>query len=215
MEARRWSAVPVHVVPTRLAELGVAQAILAQAVDAGLHAAAGCTALHPINYAGIVTWGEAVYSLRDQLVPKGWAVGDMRGLPTVVHPSGTHQIAVAGGTRETGRRDRIPRTRRPKGVVTELAVADNQISLDPTGEILGTNYAEPVPQTWFVLHYADPVADEVRLELSLPGTMHRGQVTGWLERIPLEPIRGTRDVPLEPAPDVPIEIDITPRQETS
>lgn len=212
MEPQRWSATPAHLVPVRLNGLGVTQAILGQALDAGQHAAAGCTGHHPINYPGILAWGEAVRELRDQLIPLGWASSDTRGFPTVIHPSGKHQIAIAGGTADTGRPNAIPRTRRPKGIVTELAVADNLISLDPTGAIFGVTYAEPVAQTWFLLHYADPIADEVRVELSLPAEMHKGQVTAWRERLILDPIAGTRDVPiLVDQPEVDIDIDVTRR----
>jgi hypothetical protein len=210
MEPDRWSAVNPEKVPVRLAELGTPEPILQQAVDAGLHAAAGATGHHPVNYAGFLCWGDAIRELRDQLVPRGWMPGDTRGFPTVIHPSGRHQLAVAAGTRETGRGTDIPRTRRPKGIVTQLAIADNQISLDP--EVFG-DAADPAPQTWFLLHYSDLVADEVRLELSLPGAMFNGQVTGWLERLILKPLPGMAVLvmPEDPPPHSPIDIDIQRR----
>lgn len=211
MEPKRWSATPAHLVPKRLRDLEAPPDILARAVDAGFQAAAGCTGHHPLNFAGIVTWADAIRELRDLLVPRGWKAADTRGFPTVVHPSDKHQIAVVGGTRDTGRHDGIPRTRRPKGIVAELAIADNQLSLDPAGAVFGISYADPVVQTYFLLHYADPIADEIRLELSLPAEMHKGVVTGWNERLILEPLRGTRDVPIEAPSEVPIDIDVTRR----
>jgi hypothetical protein len=211
MEPKRWSAVPSHLVTARLSALGVSGEILARAVDAGFQGAAGCTGHHPQNFAGIVTWGDAVRELRDLLVPTGWTAVDNRGFPTAVHPSGEHQIAVAAGTRDTGRHNGIPRTRRPKGIVAELAIADNQVSLDPTGAVFGVTYTEPTAQTWFLLHYADPIADEIRIELSLPAEMHKGVVTAWTERLIIDPLPGTREVPIEAPPEMPIDIAVTRR----
>jgi hypothetical protein len=211
MEPHRWSAVPSHLVPVRLRALGVSAGILAQVIDAGFQGSAGCTGHHPPNYAGIVTWGDAIRELRDLLVPQGWLAADIRGFPTVVHPSGKHQITVAGGTRDTGRHDGIPRTRRPKGIVAELAIADNQVSLDPTGAVFGVTYTEAVAQTWFLMHYSDPIADEIRIELSLPAEMDKGVVVAWTERLIIDPLTGTRDVPLTAPPETPIDIDVTRR----
>jgi len=211
MEPKHLSAVPSHLVPARLSALGVSQDILARAVDAGFQAAAGCTGHHPQNFAGLVTWGDAVRELRDLLVPKRWAAADTRGFPTVVHPSGKHQIAVAGGTRDTGRHNGIPRTRRPKGIVAQLAIADNQLSLDPSGDVFGVAYNQPLAQTWFLIHYADALADEIRIELSLPAEMHNGVVTAWTERVIIDPLPGTRDVPIEAPPETAIDIDVTRR----
>lgn len=213
MEPDRWSAVHPEKVPSRLAELGAPEPMLAQAVDAGLNAGAGCTAHHPVNYAGITVWADAYRELADQFVPRGWTAADTRGFPTIVHPSGSHQVAVSGGTADTGRPQAIPRTRRPKGIVTELAVASNQGTLDPSGHVFGVAASEPVAQTWFLLHFSDLYANEVRMELSLPGELRNGQVTGWLERLILTPLpgMGVRTMPVGPIPATPIDIDIRRR----
>ena len=43
-------------------------------------------------------------------------------------------------------------------------------------------------RTWLLLHYYDRIAEIIRAELSLPNFMENGWVTGWAERIMLDPM---------------------------
>jgi hypothetical protein len=218
MDVRPWSAVAENDKPRRLAELGLSEGLLRRALDAGIREASACTAHNPANYPGMVVWGTTIRELRDELVPAAWGARDDRGFPTVAHPRGTHQIAVAAGTVDTGRRNAIPRTRRTKGKVTELAIEFNQLGLgdlESGSEYFApTDGGEPIEQTWYLLHYRDDLADEVRLELSLPGEMKKGYITGWLERIILEPLAGAGDFPFgddDPDDGPSLDISVTPR----
>jgi hypothetical protein len=214
MDEIGWSAVPEEEVPERLQQLGVSEEILRSAVDAGVQQASGCTSHDPQNLGGILIWGKGMRELRDRLVVNGWKPRDTRGFPTATHPTGSHQIAIAAGTADTGRRTAIPRTRRAKGIVTAGAVAGNQLTLaDLDAWFEPTDPDMRVEQTWFLLHYVDELADEVRLELSLPGEMKDGHITGWLERVILRPLPGAPNIDLgnDEDDEPPIEVDVRPR----
>jgi hypothetical protein len=193
----------------RLDELGLYEEVLRDAVQNGLQHAFACTLHDPPSLPGILAWGKTVRHLRDRLIPQGWSGSNARNYATVIHPKGSLAIAVAAGDSNTGCLEPLmPSTRAEKGPATRDAVLSNQLTFADVSEHFPRPESVPGMQTWLLLHYADEVAEEVRLELSLPADMTAdGFVVRWHERIILAPIPFTPQ-PL-PAPEEETEeIDI-------
>src|SRR3954468_7074549 len=86
----------------RLYELGLSEAVLSNAIRAGLAAGAACTENHPPIFPGFVLWAESVRFLRDALSPEGWTRSDSKGFATVISADRRLAIAVARGDEATG-----------------------------------------------------------------------------------------------------------------
>ena len=171
-------------VTARLNELGLMREDLLEAIHFGSTYAAECTRHDPSSMAGTLLWGKTVRRIRDQLIPDGWDVSDKRNLPLTVHPSGRWAIGVASGDECTGIPDMTPATRYDRGLATRQAVSSNQLSFSTWSVDWAQEAAASAKQTWFLLHYRDDGADEIRVELALPAEMTpSGFVTQWKERI--------------------------------
>ena len=171
-----------------LADIGISQDELTNAVIAGYQNAATCTENDPPIYEGLTFWAKSIRNLREQLIPtKGWTRGNDRNYATVIRPDGLVQIAVAAGDSAVGNPDSIPRTRTEKGTLTKEAIKRNQLSfffMDDQSED-----AVPALRTWLLLHYVDEDSGEVRLELSLPAVMDETEhIVDWSSRVILPPI---------------------------
>jgi hypothetical protein len=173
--------------PSRLAELGIEEAILSQAVQQGQSSWASCTANHPPLYRGIAAWAETVSALREQLLPKGWRRVEQGNLPLTVNECGNVAITVSTGDEQTGERDGSPCTKSSKGPRTATAVTANALQLKLFGDIrLQPEDLERIngQMTWILLFHRDLRGQEVRCELSRPIKMNiDGHVDGWAERI--------------------------------
>ena len=171
-------------VTTRLDELGLKREDLLEAVHFGSIYAAECTRHDPRSLAGTLLWGKTVRHLRDQLIPAGWNVSDKRNFPLTVHPSGRWAIGVASGDEHTGIPDETPSTRYDRGPATRQVVNTNQLSFAAVSADFAKLEVGVIKQTWFLLHYRDDDADEIRVELSLPTEMTEDNfVMRWKERI--------------------------------
>lgn len=196
----------------RLGDLDVATHELREAIRIGYGHAAGCTNHDPRSLPGTLAWGKGTGHLRDVLKLRGWVADSYSNYETVVHPSNSHAIALAAGTADTGRKA-LPRTKTPKGPATSRAVRRNaQMSFVGADPAFGYVAVEDEHRTtWLLLHYHDRVADQIRLELSCPDEMTGKQVTGWSERIPLEPVPFATDVEIDNEDDVDIDVDVSRR----
>jgi len=180
----------------RLAELGLTQQLLHDAIRYGELARSTCTKNDPPALSGILGWGRTTRGLREVTIPLGWRASEAGQLSTAVHPSGGIAIAVATGDTGTGITTSTPRTKYPKGPATAAAVERNRLQLNIFA--LEANVEEPDeehPVTWLLL--LARTNSEIRCELSLPG--HIGvddRVEDWAERIILAPL------PIEPTPDL-------------
>jgi hypothetical protein len=175
--------IKVFEVKNALADLGLNVDILETAVREGELARDSCTLNDPTCVPGIYAWGATVRSLREQLVTFGWVRNDDKNYPTVVNPGEEIAIAVATGDDATGRENRIPSTKYPKGSVTRSAVHQNQRSLFPDF----VQQDKPKTITWIFLK--NRVQDKVFVELSLPSVITSdGTIIAWEKRIILEPI---------------------------
>ncbi|WEF31825.1 hypothetical protein [Pseudoduganella chitinolytica] len=170
---------------SRLEELfGLTIEQVQDVIMAGVHARTNGTPHHPKTYPGYAQWAETVRSLRDVVVPLGWAVTDKNNFPLCVHEERVLSIAVQTGDRETGTTG-IPSNRAPKGASTEAAVAVNvkQLSLFEAEDIpilpSATDDARHI--MWILLYHV--AQNEVRFELSLPSKIVGGKIRSWQERI--------------------------------
>ena len=209
MDAKRRIYIEPHDRTRRLAQLGLEETDLLQAVQVGQLQRMSCTPHHPIPYAGLSAWAETIKTLRDLYIPKGWHKQDPRGLPIVLSPDWDMAIAVATGDEATGREDCEPCTKSPKGPQTETAISNNQLCL-----FAETEFAQEIKDreqqgliTWLLLIHSDSHNREVRCELSLPvGMNEEGRVDGWDERIILGSIPFDADeleIPNDETPQSP------------
>jgi len=202
--------------PQRLAELGLTEKIISDAVQSGHAAWANCTENHPALLRGIVSWGTPMFSLREDLIPLGWERVEDHNLPLVLNPDGSLAITIATGDENTGIEEKNPSTKSTKGPHTISSIVNNQLVL--FGEI-----GKPVESgqvknrvTWILLFHRDTKKSEVRFELSLPSKINgEGYVDEWSERIiftahPFEgsTVKITEDLPQSPN----INIDVKRRR---
>lgn len=173
--------------------LGISYDVLKQAIEVGEHERDRCTLLDPPNAPGFISWAKTLRHLKELLIPHGWAATDY----TIVRPDGRMAIAVASGDEATGDEDNTPKTRHPKGPVTEAAVAQNNQQLElferaRKRSILGGPRTDEV-QTWMLVR--NRIENTIYCELSLPSKLgDDGRVIDWGFRIILNSIT------LEPKP---------------
>lgn len=207
----------LHVEPTsvrsRLAQIGLTEAPLLQAVMASYIAKANCTENHPPLYPPIAAWSEAVRTLRDALRPEGWTRFNDQNSPKTVSPDGTVSIIVSTGNDATGSANFSPATTSSKGPNTADAIEVNRsLQLFLPGMEFPVELCDEDEKvsTWILLvHHA---RDELRAELSLPMAVGiDGRVSVWQERIILnaQPLDGE---PVVITPPVQPDIDVAVRR---
>lgn len=211
-------------VDARLRQLGLTREVLRNAVLAARVAWASCTENDPPSYAGQTLWAVATRVLREQLILWGWIKSDAANFSTVVNGDGTIAVVVATGDSATGIEDEgvIPKTKCPKGPLTEAAVLANEgqlaLALYPQAEPRVSRPQEGLAvftlATWVLLIYHGRNAfdqEEFRSELSLPmsplGDDER--IEHWHERIILDAITDDGRGPSGIVPDSGPEPDIT------
>lgn len=105
------------------------------------------------------------------------------GFEVLRSPDGTFDIAVAAGNYATGQRGRMPSTRIERGRLTGQAVDFNRGQMRFDSNVIPFGPREIRPEitlgrwTWLLLHFYDEVADELRIELSVPVEFTRKQGT--------------------------------------
>jgi len=197
----------------RLAELGLEEEALKDAVRRGQLAFVSCTANHPPQFPGMAAWAETVRALRECVIPLGWQRSNDNNYALAVDPDGLVAIAVATGNDSTGRADATPSTNARKGPSTLEAIAVNQLQFAFMDEHPARRNAAPsdgndLRMTWILLiHRAQ---NEVRCELSLPSSIGQdGHIDGWRERILLSsiPLDGDLVEIVSPTqPDITIDV---------
>lgn len=203
---------PLDVTP-RLAELGLSDELLLEAISNGAQHAYSCTANDPVMLPGTLFWGKTVRHLRDTLVPLGWRVDNTRNFATIVHPSGQWAVGVSSGDENTGRPASSPHSRNPKGTVTKDIANQNQMSFTEIApDFMPPMASPPSPKsTWLLLFYSDRSTHEIRSELSLPVEMDAaGRVVEWSQRLILPSIPGPQTIVIEDH-DQEIDFDVERR----
>jgi len=216
MEAAKY--VEGFEVRNRLAELGLDEQMLIEAVQRGHAAWNTCTPNHPPMFPGYLAWAEAVRALREATVLTGWQRCDEGNLPFTVNSTGSVALAVATGDEDTGRMLGSPCTKARKGPMTAKAVAENhgQLSLFENIPLLPEDVERINGRmTWLLLMYRDKELRELRCELSRPINIGEdGRVDGWAERIILastpfdaDEVSVTRGGPSAPqSPEIIVEV---------
>ena len=164
---------------------------------------------------GMTWWLRTVRSLRRTLADKwGWAAENDGTYCLAVRPDGQVAIQVSSGNEHTGLRDRIPSCQNAKGAQTARSIDLNQAVMhDPqTGAPLAPLPRPRPRQTWLLLYYFDPLAEEIRAELSLP--IHLGledRIDGWAQRIILRPMPLVPVTAEDTGPDPVFDVEVRRR----
>jgi hypothetical protein len=174
-------------VDTRLGTLGLERKHLTSALLRGDAGAGGSTALHPPTDAGFRRWSETTTELRVQLIPFGgnaWKHSNALGYCTVYNTGTQTAIVVMQGNGFTGSRARDPRSKYPKGVLTEARILFNQAQGSLFPEMKSpSEITERDCTTWILVQWADEQG-AIHAELSHPiGQDSARHVTDWYERI--------------------------------
>jgi hypothetical protein len=200
-------------ISNRLAQLGVNEGALREAVYQGHLQRTRLTLNHPVIYHGLNMWGEIVAALRDQLRPLDWIRQEIGNFALTVHEERKLAIAVASGDEGTGKPSAHPCNRSKKGRNTVDAIeANRQLELferlPPENQVDGDD-----KQTWVLMHHTDTTQREIRLELSRPSEIgNDGKISEWAERIILGSIPFDDElVEIYPPSGPDIEIDIRRR----
>ncbi len=171
-------------VQNRLAEFNLSVDSLQEAVQAGHLGFISCTENDPPTVRGLIAWAYTLRRLREILIPAGWKRDDAQNFSRTFSKESKINILVATGDKGTGRVNLHPRTKSPKGQLTELAVSHNiQHAFDG---FLPREKSERLSlsvygMTWILLAYIS--VTEVRAELSLPSNIEDGHILAWEERI--------------------------------
>ncbi len=213
---RSWG--PSADVDVRLAALGpgLSQKVVREAVDRAVTQRNGVPVLAPAWYEGSTLNAETVANLMELLIPSGWRRGEERGFCTATSPDGGCRIAVATGDGRTGTNEfgKVPKTKNPKGAVTERAIrANTHPTLFDDAAKAGVELDFPPIITWFLL--VAVVRQQVMIELSRPmGQDKLGRIDRWSERILLDPISATASTDMvgdEDGDEAEIDIDVPRR----
>lgn len=171
----------------RLAQIGLSEDWLLKAVRAAQMEKANTTALEPTIAGGIKAWFAAHRAFGEEANPSGWTKTEERNLPRWVNPEGTAAIAIIQGNENTGRQDRTPKSKSPRGIQSAFLVEENRRQ----GELFANDarFLDALNAdgtiTWWLLMFLD--GDELRAELSLATEMDDEQrLTAWQERIILD-----------------------------
>jgi hypothetical protein len=193
---------------------------LQEAVLAGHNLAMRTTENDVATRAGYDRWAEPLRHLGDVYVPRGFKRIRPGGFEMLASPDDSFYIAVAAGNFATGKKNRMPCTRIERGPLTGQAVGHNRGQMTFNAKVVSIT-DDPIPGaegplTWFLLHYFDERANQLRLELSVPvefttkaGTDHeRGSVTRFEPRLILPQIALGEDVDFDDEDEGDDEIDI-------
>lgn len=200
----------VHVpsnVAARLAELGLKEELLWEALRQANLYRVRTTDHHPRLYRYQVMTAETIAALRDLLVPEGWQKLDEGQYELTLHPNGMMAIAVASGDDNVAQVERTPSNKSPKGRHTVAAVASNR-QADMFADLLPVKEGDTgiLRDTWVLLHRV--TKDGIHSELSRPTEISDdGMIASWSERILLGKIELDGDPVQIVAPDQP-DIDI-------
>ncbi|MBF5093978.1 hypothetical protein F1643_05265 [Azospirillum sp. INR13] len=141
----------------------------------------------PVTAPGTDAWRYPVRVLRKALMELGWRIDNPRNLPLAISDEKKINVTVSSGDEFTGLEGvRQPRSKNPKGVLMEEAIARNtrQYDLFPGSlPIAVQKFDQTVKhKTWVFLIYITD--EEIRAELSLPSSMDEtDHVNRWAERI--------------------------------
>lgn len=176
---------------SELESLNLTKAILQRIVEECAFAMSTTTLHHPKTAGGSMAWFEGVRSARDQLVPRGWEAKDYKNQGLVIEPNLGLVVSIAGGDRDTGKRDGTPATRSKKGPTMRDAVASNVRQL----RLFADNQAAANLVTisdfgvlWLLLVFIDKRLGKARAELSRPVRYEGNRPVTFDRRIILDPI---------------------------
>jgi hypothetical protein len=144
-----------------------------------------CTDLDPLGFRGTMRTGRTMRYLREALVVRRWRPDNSGNQPSVVSPDGRIAIVCASGDPATGLLGCTPKSKYPKGEVTQRRVRKNvQLSFFEPIEDDAPVAHDDERTTWVMLQH--PAGEAVRAEISCPsGFDDSGRIDEWSHRIVL------------------------------
>ena len=195
-----------------LENLGLKQEMLQSIGLRILTAYSQATPHDAVGAAGTYAYLSAVKSIRDILKKEGWEPLQKDNMEMVTHKKLNINILVSSGDRFTGKTEREPSNKNPKGTRTSQVVSNNprQPYLFPVMNKAVQLKKAPTP-TWFLFYHVDLKKEEMRMELSLPSSydLERRKIHGLVERIILSPVEFDGyniDIEEEFAPEFEFEV---------
>lgn len=144
-----------------------------------------CTDLDPPGFRGTIRTGRTMRYLREALLVQGWRSDNSGNQSSVVSPDGRIAIVCTSGDPATGILGCTPKSKYPKGEVTQRRVRKNlQLSLFEPIQDEPPAVADDERTTWVMLQH--PAGESVRAEISCPsGFDESGRIDEWSHRIVL------------------------------
>lgn len=208
-----------------LAQMGIAEQDVTDALIAALYERRRTTKLHPVIDGGFRFWSELVASLRSVLISKdnGWTMVRQNRMELVSNPSCGINLIITSGDKDTGLVDGWPKTKNAKGEATMSIVSSNSDTIEmfpaehpfSSSDRLAPVTSADGTKTYIVLYYYDSGKKEIRCEISFPVGMKVvngfAKVNFWSERLIISalPFEGADIFPEEDfTDDVSISIDM-------
>ena len=164
----------------------------------------------PPNAQGFDAWRYTVRQLRKGLKGLGWRIDNLRNISLVISDAREINITVSSGDEFTGIKGNcLPRSKNPKGALTEEAISRNirqpDLFPDLLPEAVQKYHRTMQYPTWVYLIYITD--EEIRAELSLPISMDSCRyVDDWAERIlisvPLPGAELSDEIDFDEGPDI-------------
>lgn len=139
---------------------------------------------------GSYAYFAAVRSVRDFFCPMGWKIVRRHGLELTENEKLNISILVSSGNKDTGNKNKIPKTKNPKGQQT-ISIVDHNAKCELFYAYDQNNITKIIPKPfWIFLYHIDKNKEEMRIEVSLPIEMdfYNTRVESWKKRIILPPV---------------------------
>jgi hypothetical protein len=169
----------------RLKELGLPPEAVRESVREGYQRGDFVTDSHPVNYQGMVVWGEITGAFRGRMMVEGWAKNDEDCVPRIVSPDGRVVVVPVRGNSNTGVRNAHEQlsTRRPRGRAgVRIVRVNTQYALQLEEQGRERDFVPALDGTWFLLYNREE--DIVRMEVSYAKAISAsGALLEWVERL--------------------------------
>lgn len=203
----------------RLVTFSLSSDLIHDCLDPGYRLSRNFPGSNPPSSRGNTIWDHAFKNLTQRLVEvEGWSMKIVEQQHRFVHPDGIMAMTLSSAENVANSDpQQTPRTKNPKGAVTESALDDQPMA--PVLPLFEDDEQPPrvepssesMPPLWFLLY---EVTDRgLLLELSRPKKMEQsGRVVEWSDRIIIKPLLLVDDFDdFAPQEEEEIDVVVEPR----